>query len=143
MKVEQQGEYECMLAAIAALSSRPLAEVREVACIKAGVKAWSEIALIEDTVLPVLLYLMRRFKVRGLSKVSVWKMEPPKDPRRAVSKGQGSMTILEPRGEFAHVLLFEDGLLYDPEHADNPVLFDDLGIHYTGWKIVDVTRVRR
>ena len=140
MKVEQQGKYECMLVAIAALSSRPLAEVREVACIKAGVKEWSEIARIEDTVLPVLLYLMSRFKVRGLPKVPVSLMVPPKDPQRAVSKGQGSMTILEPRGAFAHILLFEDGLLYDPEHADNPVLFDDLSIHYMGWKIVDVTR---
>jgi len=128
-----------MLVAIAALSSRPLAEIREAARTKAG-KEWSEVALVEDIALPVLLYLMRRFKVRGLPKIPVWEMSGPKDPKKAVSKGQGSMTILEPRGAFAHVLLFEDGLLYDPEHADNPVLFDDLSIHYMGWKIVDVTR---
>ncbi|KKM24417.1 hypothetical protein LCGC14_1605280, partial [marine sediment metagenome] len=41
MQVEAQGNNECMLATIAALADRSLAEVRALACGYARVKTWN------------------------------------------------------------------------------------------------------
>lgn len=128
MRVEQQGRNECMLATIAALSDRPLAEVRSYACGLGGVRVWSRIfntrartrtgkptfwAVINKTATHFggdpLMKTVYGLGISGL--VGAVHRDLP-------ATGRGVVRLKRKSGRGSgHIIPFENGLVYEPASA--------------------------
>lgn len=126
MKVELQGDGECMLATIAALSNRPLAEVRKVACRAAGIEKWREV--ITPCWTPywaAVTFVAEYFGGKTLlNLVGDWKgVSPPGSVRclpKSISKlpkhGKGAVVMdMGQEEDTTHIMPWENGRIYDPE----------------------------
>lgn len=126
MTVERQGDSECMLATIAAVSMRPLAEVRAIACKHAGVRKWSRASghkfwdavdytarQIGGDALAALVAPGRDKSLAGASNVEL----------PAVGRGIVRFGMKRKPGErtekAGHICAWQDGMLYDSA-GDNP-----------------------
>ena len=126
MKVEAQGRNECVLATIAALSSRPLSEVRDLACEVAMVDTWNEV-LGTPQYWSTVASVARTFRVTGVPTLREWKAAqrtagsvPPASTKAVLpTTGQGSVAFrYSDRGP--HICPFENGYLYDSS-SDTPM----------------------
>lgn len=157
MRVEQQGHSECMLSTIAALAHRPLAEVRAIACRKAGVRVWRGVFRKRAGVRHVLFarsIIATCQELDGTGRLAAMVNRVPATvahgtgivvhtsratlPERTLpSKGIGTVVIRSPRGR-AHIAPWQDGIVYDPNKPDEPCTLVDFAARYRMF-VVSVT----
>ena len=121
MKVEKQEDQECMLATIAALADRSLAEVRALACGYARVKTWNA-TLRGPKYWKTVRYLVRTLKVTGVPTEREWGAQRSSRMLAVLTAstpalvlpptGRGSVTFKTRKG-VSHICAFEDGRLYN------------------------------
>ena len=143
MRVEKQGYFECMLAVIAALGDKPLAEIRGAGCIKANVSHWSELAGQGKTPIywETIRYLTRRYKVSGVPTKSMRCNAMPGNIKPL--DGRGSIVIRAPSNRETHIMPFENDLIYDPGNPSKPFPLSDLENRYPNWTIRKVSKSRQ
>jgi hypothetical protein len=138
MRVESQGNSECMLATIAALADRSLAEVREYACDLAGVRKWSRVCNTiartragKPTFWSVVPKVAQHFGGDGLlalvdmrwesMSASAGGVTTSKLALPAIGRGTVRVVYRERAGRSGHIMPWADGLIYDPASIDPSV----------------------
>lgn len=122
--VERQGESECMLATIAALTGRTLAEIRSVACYRAGVRKWSSMtrgpkryqywATVRQMASEYSADLVAAVAEHGYPVAERGVTESAHVP----AVGRGTVKTQRMDRRVAHIMPFENGLIHDPTEAD-------------------------
>lgn len=138
MKVEKQGFNECILATIAALTETPLREVRNKACMLAGVETddWNSVVHkthkfwdVSESVAMFFggpnMWAMVGPMGRTIVPGSTVKRIDPYGMRKLPDKGRGTITVKSTRRGTAisHIMPWKDGMIYDPENPKTPMTF--------------------
>lgn len=140
MKVERQGHNECILATIAALTETPLREVRNKACVLAGVETddWNSVVTgrfrskfwdVSESVSMFFggpnMWAMVGPMGRTIVPGSTVKRIDPYGMRKLPDKGRGTITVKSTRRGTAisHIMPWKDGMIYDPENPKTPMTF--------------------
>jgi hypothetical protein len=125
--VERQGRHECMLATIAALSGRTLAEIREQACYRARVRKWESMtrgknayrfwSFVTAFAAEYNPDLATAVADAGLEVVNQGVMDAFKrevqDAKHIPATGRGAVKVCGRRWGQAHIMPFENGLIHD------------------------------
>ena len=133
MRVENQGKSECMLATIAALSDRPLAEVRDYACKLGRVRKWSSmfptsarVRASKPTFWRVVPAVAHLFGGAPLARLIDGRGNPSGSMgpvRKLPAEGRGVVRLsFKQYGNRrpGHIVPWENGRIYDP--ADSPIV---------------------
>ena len=124
LNVERQGPSECMLATIAALQGRPLAQVRAEACRAARVDKWDDLIYpprtetywqaIERVAGPDLYPIVHcRYAATTVPTAGEWAIP---------NSGRGVIVVTF--RDTSHIMPWENGLIYDPMDP-HPVTLQD------------------
>jgi hypothetical protein len=135
MKVERQGENECMLATLAALSGQPLAIVRRLALGHAGADCWARMLRERDrywTAVDATAADLRMERFLDAVKAALREAQSDREARSDAlavlagnappslpAVGRGAVLAVSPRT--GHIMPWQDGLVFDPESEDPSV----------------------
>ena len=149
MKVEKQGSDECVLATIAALADRPLAEIRQLACKVAGVKVWAH-AVQTPSYWRAIKYLCNRFGGNLKYHFTSYKYgDPPPGASVEVlsndiidlpEKGKGTVIIWRTKGKrISHIMPWSNGKVCDPANPSNWYSLREIKAIFKNWKVNYIT----
>mgnify|MGYP001606345022 CR=1 FL=1 len=142
MRVEKQGEFECMLATIAALADTSLSDVRTRACQLAGIDQWRQI---EGTARywSAVDKLISEYKVLGVPTGQEYprRYSPPSSDTnwKLPAVGKGSVAFQYTNTPTTHICPFEDGLVYDPSYPSHPRTLAKALLHLgKHWRVIGI-----
>jgi len=145
MKVELQGQSECLLASIAAITGKELSYIRNRACELAGVRKWRETSECKSA------NLFWSTMIALGKELGIYKMIERKRDRFALvgqsmvipNRGRGIITIGHPNQRLHHAMPYQRGLIYDP---NNPTVGrtqkDMIESIYPDWMIISITPMK-
>lgn len=134
MKVERQRDEECMLVTIAALSGKPLADIRRMACKHARVNKWVDV-LATNRYWTTVNYVVRQLRVRGIPRILAYAPRAP----QTLPSGRGSIAVMA--CGVSHIMPFENGLLYDTD-GNEPLTLKEYRAQNLFIKILKITKAR-
>jgi hypothetical protein len=125
MQVERQGNFECLLATIAALTDTRLKRVRNIALHWGKVRQWSDMAG-HPEFWPTIKHVLRRLDREEWWPYMQHYMPVGEHVNREVAEdipvdsvdfpdGRGMVTVRQPLAKHGHAMPWENGLAFDPQ----------------------------
>lgn len=143
IRVERQGDCECALASLAAVSGKSLEEIRRRACQAAEAERWSDVCGVCGNLFWRSLTQVGRDL--GLeSFVEKWKIGGMTigSNDRIPKKGRGVIIIESPKYRCAHAMPYQAGLVYDPNDPKVGLPLDQMMKKYHEYTVRRIVPVK-
>lgn len=136
IRVERQGESECMLASIAAITGKPLADIRARACEIAKVDEWKDAFDTAGLFWSSIESLGRELGIGYMMEATSARTGGIGQSKGIPKKGRGIIIIT--RGKGGHAMPFQAGLIYDPNYPKTGQNLDATLENYPGYKVSQI-----